>query len=929
MKRRASRTTALLRNWLILSSILTVCLTTGGFLYYGIEKRRILIEKYRDIESIINLETKEIERWRIERLADARELANSPLIGASVRQWVRNPNDERLKTLLERQLRLERRLTLYSGAFVVDTNGQTVIGRGVGLPRINNSEMSAFNEVLSSGTPAIGDFFRTSGGNVCIDAFDAVRNRHGRSVAVIVLRTAASNFLFPLIDTWPIATKSARSILAERLGNNVRIICGPGSDGRATVMKSFSLMDTNLVEVKAALGYAGKFEGEGLKGQQILAYLRPIPETPWFFVGQMDLSEILAEANFRGGMVGLIVLLTVGLAVFGTAYAYRREEAAIYRELLSVKGEHRKDTEKMERLGTIVKFSDDAILGGTLDGIITSWNVGAERIYGYSEYEAVGKSIGFLSAPGREGEASRILTDIRNGKPIRRYETIRKRKDGTIIDVSLTVSPIINAENTAEGFSSVSRDITDLKRAENDLARFFDLVPDLVAIVGSGGYFKKLNPAWQRILGYTLDELYSEPITSLINPADVERTLEEIQRQLDGFPTLNFINRYRCKDGAYRVLEWQAAPSPDGENRYLAGRDITERQEAEKVLRLQSSALQSASSAIVITNRAGEINYVNSAFTRLTGYTGEEVLGRNLRILKSGKQPESFYANMWSTITAGAVWQGQLVNRRKDGTHYMEEQTITPVRAEAGGGITHFIAIKTDVTERIEAERKLRESVSQLHELSERIEKVREDERKALSHEVHDELGQILTAVRMSIVKLNDYRNKPGTKFENEMMKAISSVDDAIKSVRDIAGRLRPGVLDLLGLIPAIEWQVDQFRQQYGISCSLRVPKEEKKVDDERATVLFRILQEGLTNIARHARAGNVAVTFSAGEHDYKMVISDDGIGITEEQANSPHSFGLMGIKERLRPLGGNFMIRRRPEGGGTEIRVDLPKSIH
>ena len=128
-------------------------------------------------------------------------------------------------------------------------------------------------------------------------------------------------------------------------------------------------------------------------------------------------------------------------------------------------------------------------------------------------------------------------------------------------------------------------------------------------------------------------------------------------------------------------------------------------------MKLQSAALEAAANAIVITDHEGKIVWVNQAFTTMTGYSKEEVLGKNPRLLKSGEQPESYYAELWSTISSGKVWQGELVNRRKDGTTYTEEMTITPVTQDVGNPAdTYFIAIKQDITERKRAEEALRQA---------------------------------------------------------------------------------------------------------------------------------------------------------------------------------------------------------------------------
>ncbi len=381
-------------------------------------------------------------------------------------------------------------------------------------------------------------------------------------------------------------------------------------------------------------------------------------------------------------------------------------------------------------------------------------------------------------------------------------------------------------------------------------------------------------------------------------------------------------------DGSVRDVRARGRADRDaaGDVARLIGtvQDITNWKRVEETLRLQASALRSAGDAIVITDNQGCITYSNPAFTKLTGYDLEEVKGKTMEILNSGMQDALFYRNLWDTITSGMVWRGHLVNRRKDGTTYYEEQTITPIRAH-GEQVRYFIAIKRDMTGQIRAEETLKSSMTQLRELSARLEKVREDERRSLSHEVHDELGQVLTAVKMRLLDLEKTDPDLSRDMVTRVRSTVLLVDEAMKTVRDIAGRLRPGVLDYLGLIAAVEWQIDQFQKNYGIPCRLLVPSEELQVADEQATVLFRILQEALTNVARHSQAKNVHVSLSEYAGEFIMSVTDDGVGIRQEDIDSPRSFGLLGIRERLRPFGGRCAIRRR-ESGGTELLVNLPE---
>jgi len=287
----------------------------------------------------------------------------------------------------------------------------------------------------------------------------------------------------------------------------------------------------------------------------------------------------------------IITIFFAGCVGFCISFIIRQRERAAQEELL--------------RLATIVQQSDDAIISADLDGIVNSWNRGAERIYGYSAAEALGRHISFCYPPERRTKVQAFLQKITNGEAIERFDTQRVTKNGTIIDVSLSISAIKDGTGKLVGVSGIARDVTARKRTE-------------------------------------------------------------------------------------------------------------------KLLHLRSAALDAAANGIVITDRQGVIVWVNQAFTTMTGYSKEEALGKNPRLLKSGDQLEGYYANLWSTISAGEVWHGEIVNRRKGGTLYTEDMTITPVTQRVGDATdTHFIAIKQDITERKRSEEMLQNSANKYRVLFE------------------------------------------------------------------------------------------------------------------------------------------------------------------------------------------------------------------
>lgn len=219
----------------------------------------------------------------------------------------------------------------------------------------------------------------------------------------------------------------------------------------------------------------------------------------------------------------------------------------------------------------------------------------------------------------------------------------------------------------------------------------------------------------------------------------------------------------------------------------------------------------------------------------------------------------------------------------------------------------------------------LRQSKQLLLQLATHQELIKEEERKRIAREIHDELGQNLLALRIDASMLHARTASTHPKLNEKAAYALHHIDATIKSVRSIINNLRPPVLDL-GLQAAIEWQIEEFRRRSGIECVMHVENEhlDRDIAERQATALFRILQESLTNILRHAQATQVNVELHRNDASFTMRIADDGIGMPENPRAGAQSFGLQGIKERVRMLGGELTIDSVP-GAGTTLTVSIP----
>lgn len=228
-----------------------------------------------------------------------------------------------------------------------------------------------------------------------------------------------------------------------------------------------------------------------------------------------------------------------------------------------------------------------------------------------------------------------------------------------------------------------------------------------------------------------------------------------------------------------------------------------------------------------------------------------------------------------------------------------------------------------DITERKQTVEALKQSQELLRELTAHQDRVKEDERKRIAREIHDELGQTLLALRIDVSMLDARTGRSHPKLNEKVRGALNHIDATVKTIRTIINNLRPAVLDL-GLNAAIEWQVAEFRRRTGIACDLFMGEKEFAVDDARATSLFRILQESLTNVIRHANATHVIIELYQEDARLVMKITDNGVGIYPETRKTANSFGLVGVGERIHALNGKFQITSAP-GKGTTLTIYIP----
>ena len=608
------------------------------------------------------------------------------------------------------------------------------------------------------------------------------------------------------------------------------------------------------------------------------------------------------------------------------------------------------------------------------EGVITRVNVAACGLLRREKSHLLGRRFEQFVAPQAQGGFRRFLDAAFSSGARQVFEAQLFEAEAGRAGGMVRIEANVDADSAT--MRMLVTDLGDEHARDSALRRAFvilDSIREGVLVTDSGNRIISVNPAFTTITGYQAEEAIGRDPSFLGGGTHLPQFYEAMWRSLhqDGSWYGELVNRRKNGERFVESLSITPMRTPDGAISHFVGvfSDITERKLAEAALRelhreldqrvvdrtaelvranqhLQlevqqreraqealrdaerffHATIDSLTDRVLVLDQAGCLVHANQACLAFAGHTRHQLhylhfcetdprwqrsagreLAAGIRAVIAGTADAYALEYEFST-RAGPRWSQARVSRF------------------LGEGPLRVVVAHSDITERKVMDGALRQSHAQLRQLALHLETAKEDERKRISRDIHDELGQNLLALRIDISMLSARTQDSHPRLHRRVGAVLSNVDTTIKSVRGIMNELRPMALDL-GLQAAIEWQVGDFRKRSGVACRLLVRDEAlfAAIGSQVETVLFRIVQEALSNVLRHAQASQVEIELSWDACAVYVAISDNGIGITPQQQRKKQCFGLIGIAERVTALGGQFEIGQAAAGAGCRLALQIP----
>ena len=827
-KHSGARKLGRLGKLVLLFAALILAVPLAGVMVVTLYAPEVKRDTFANLQAISTLKARQIENWLAERQGDGQVLMSSVTLVELARKWSTAGIPESQRASLQNYLDTFRSSFGSTAVALFSIDGRLLIasGNATGIDPLGGQKLSA----LRAGAIERSDIYRDQSGApriqwlVPIGAHSAT---DGKPVAAVVIQVDVNHFIFPVIQSWPTGSPSGETLLVRHQGNTA-LFMNELKYRKGTAMVLAPSMDTPDLPAAAAIraNAPGTTTGTDYRGKTVFAAYRPVDGTTWHIIAKMDKEEVLTPLYALAFWIMVIALTAVSALCAGLYIVWRQqlrvqrmaEQAQDARRALERSAMDATLRESHERAQMLMDAALDAVVSIDEEGTIISWNAQAEPVFGHAAEDAIGQDLADLIVPPamRDGHRKGMARYLQSGKATilgKRIEVPGLRADGTEFPMELTISKLL--QNGRHYFTAYIRDISVRKRAELELQRSVQLMtmvfnssPIAASIVTlDDARFVQVNPSWERDFGWPVDGMLGKTTAEIGLWPEVGRREAMVDALRSVGRIINFETALVHRNGSRREVSISAEIIDfDGRPCILAyTQDMTDRKASEVQLNQLSMAVEQSPVVVAITDLNGDLEYVNDAFVRSTGYTREESIGQNPRVLQSGETPRETYASMWAALSHGLPWNGVFYNRRKNGSRYIESVQVTPIR-QTDGRVTHYMASKEDITDTVRMNQELEQHRDHLEELvASRTVQLTEAQRVAesanraksaflanMSHEIRTPMNAIVGFAHLlrrddptpaQLVRLN--------KIEAAATHLLSIINDILDISKIEAGRLQ------------------------------------------------------------------------------------------------------------------------------------------
>jgi PAS domain S-box-containing protein len=588
--------------------ILVASFVFGGYVFYVTQSQAIHERKINELHSISKVKVDQIVQWRRERISDAQIISSDPLLF----EYLYSPQNISVKSRLHQRLNQIIHLVGYQNAAISTENGKLLISTDPNLSELDDTTLQAVTRSSLSNETIIGDFYinsRTE--SVSLDIASPVIDSENSIKAVIILQIDPKDFLYPQIQSWPVFSETAETLLVEKSGGDVVFLNPLRYDPAVPLSLRIPLTSTEVPAVQAALGVTGQFEGKDYRGINVLAEITRISDSPWFMIAKVDQEDLLSEIKGLESTVLLFVILSILMTGILGIFAFNYRQRSLYKNLFQSEHEKRKAQEEIQ---TTLYSIGDGVITTDQKGLVTRLNPVAETLTGWNEIDAKGQPLSRIfhivdeyTQKDVENPVERVL---REGLIVGlANHTQLISRNGINYPIADSGAPIKGEDGTINGVVLVFRDQTGEREIQRDRAllnyTISNSLDEIYLFDAKSLHYRFVSSGAMRNLGYEMDRLRS------MTPIDIDLqfTLESYQRQIaplvqHKLPSLVFETLHRRANGSsYPVETHLQLFEFNDEMLFLeTAMDITKKKENEEILRTNESRLENAQAMAHVGN---------------------------------------------------------------------------------------------------------------------------------------------------------------------------------------------------------------------------------------------------------------------------------------------------------------------------------------